>query len=130
MKDDYSKKSVDMGQFESRDGRHAKGFYYVFLLDGRTPSDRRLRGWRQSTKKKSDRCCIRKKPSPSTKEEILRPVYKEEIRSSYQPAEILKPINYNKKIKPIYRELIVEPVYGTNPLEEIVSVYQEDIRGY
>ena len=33
VKDDYS--SVDMGQFEGRDGRHTKGFYYVLLPDGR-----------------------------------------------------------------------------------------------
>ena len=33
VKDDYS--STDMGQFEGRDGRHTKGFYYVLLPDGR-----------------------------------------------------------------------------------------------
>ena len=33
VKDDYS--SVDMGQFEGREGGHTKGFYYVLLPDGR-----------------------------------------------------------------------------------------------
>ena len=33
VRDDYS--SVDMGQFEGREGRHTKGFYYVLLPDGR-----------------------------------------------------------------------------------------------